>query len=159
MRSGHVSERPTLERLTFGVGSSSSPHLADYPTPSASAYGSSGNGEGNNTRSRKRLSLDALARSRPWPTPVVTDAKSAARGTTTTTTSVMHPGTSLTDAMRGRQDPTTPTDGVDTAVLAPAFVEALMGLPEGWTLLDDAQASDALAIRSSHNKPPRRSKR
>lgn len=69
-----------------------------------------------------------------WPTPARTDAKDSARGTTTT--GVMHPGTSLTDAMRGHPLPETSTDGHDTMVLVPEFVEALMGFPEGWTHVD-----------------------
>lgn len=39
-----------------------------------------------------------------WPTPVTTDAKGAARGTTTT--GVMHPGKTLTDAIREWPTPT-----------------------------------------------------
>ena len=106
-----------------------------------------------------------------WPTPAASDSRSSGRHTTTT--GVMHPGTSLTDAMRqwptpcardhqggnlkpysergggtkGEQLPnfvrhhfhqvqTTPKAGEPTsqpAVLNPAFLEALMGLPIGWT--------------------------
>jgi len=62
-----------------------------------------------------------------WPTPAVSDCRSSGRHTTTT--GVMHPGTSLTDAMRSHQDPTAPRagdDGQGPMVLNPAFVEALM---------------------------------
>src|SRR3990170_9106981 len=48
MRSGVVSERPTLERPISGADSSSSPYKAPYPTPTNARYGSSGNGQGNN---------------------------------------------------------------------------------------------------------------
>jgi len=49
-----------------------------------------------------------------------------------------HSGTTLLDAAitHGRPDPTTPRDGMSgsgSVVLNPAFVEALMGFPPGWT--------------------------
>jgi hypothetical protein len=147
MRGGRLYQRATLEPLTVASGSSSSPHKHPYPTPSATEYGSSGNGTGNNVDSRGRPSLSQMVarRTRKWPTACTTDAKDSARGTTTT--GIMHPGTSLTDAMRASAatwepdtsgPPTTKTtkDGADTLVLVPEFVEALMGLPEGWTLVD-----------------------
>ena len=156
--------------------------IAIAPTPSATSYGTSGNGTGNNTVSRGRPSLDTIAKkwptplasdsdgpkhprsgdrrddprpnlpakTRSWPTPVTTDAKDSARATTQT--DVMHPGRSLTDRMRGHQDPTTPKDGSDTLVLVPEFVEALMGLPGGWTLVADAAASSILATAALPNR-------
>jgi hypothetical protein len=85
-----------------------------------------------------------------WPTAVKQDGASSGRGTTTT--GVMHPGTTLTDAMRdflvatqGDLDPdsrllrTTKRDGAttdDQAVLSPLFVEALMGYPPEWTVCE-----------------------
>jgi len=83
---------------------------------------------------------EAIAR---WPTPCTTDAKAAGRHTTTT--GVMNTGTSLTDAMRGHQPQETRPGGPNGLVLCPEFVEALMGLPVGWTLVDDDDASNILA--------------
>lgn len=76
---------------------------------------------------------------RMWPTACTTDAKDSARGTTTT--GIMNPGTSLTDAIRssgldGPPPSATKKAGADTTVLVPEFVEALMGFPEGWTLVE-----------------------
>lgn len=93
-----------------------------------------------------------------WPTPCTTDSKDAARSTTET--GVMHPGTTLTDAMRSRHPPTTAragSDGGGTAVLNPAFVEALLGLPEGWTHVDDELASNILATPAARTKPRQQS--
>lgn len=83
--------------------------------------------------------------SETWPTPVTTDSKSSARGTTTT--GVMHVGVSLTDAMRshrGLKMSAPGPSGADKPVLSPEFVEALMGLPPGWTRVDDDTASSSL---------------
>lgn len=76
---------------------------------------------------------------RMWPTACTTDAKDSARGTTTT--GIMNPGTSLTDAIRssgldGPPPSAMKKAGADTTVLVPEFVEALMGFPEGWTLVE-----------------------
>lgn len=60
---------------TSATGYSSSPHQAEFPTPSATAYGSSGNGSGNNTTSRGRPSLETMAARAMWPTPRAQDAK------------------------------------------------------------------------------------
>lgn len=139
MRSGVISPLPPLELHTDGGDSSC------WPTATASRCGSSN----NNKPTPPRLSLDAIGRR--WPTPCTTDAASAARGTTTT--GVMHPGETLTDAMRSRAFPpaqtTSPagTDGSTAMVLNPDFVEALMGLPPGWTVLDAASAFEAVEMR------------
>lgn len=85
-----------------------------------------------------------------WPTAVKQDGASSGRGTTTT--GIMHPGTTLTDAMRdflvkiqrdldpdSRHLQTTKRDGAtteDQAVLSPLFVEALMGYPSEWTVCE-----------------------
>lgn len=85
-----------------------------------------------------------------WPTAVKQDGASSGRGTTTT--GIMHPGTTLTDAMRdflvatqrdldpdSRLLQTTRRDGAtteDQAVLSPLFVEALMGYPAEWTVCE-----------------------
>jgi len=141
MRNGALSERSTLEHPTSGAVSSSSPHEAPYPTPSASAYGSSGNGTGNNTRSRGRPSLEQQARN--WRTPLASEAD---RGATPGGDS--HPR------------PTTPqngSDGDELVVLNPAFVEAMMGFPPGWTHVEDEPACVALEMPFADSKRSRRS--
>jgi hypothetical protein len=45
--------------------------------------------------------------------------------------------------------------GRGPAVLSPAFVETLLGLPEGYTLVDDVAASDAVEGRSCHSRRQR----
>ncbi len=87
---------------------------------------------------------DAIASS-CWPAPVKSDARSSGRHTTST--GVMHPGTSLTDAVRAvlRQDPAISPHcepGLpSTVVLNPDFVEILLSFPRGWS------ASDPSAIQ------------
>ncbi len=61
-------------------------HLKDWPSPIK---------EDSESRTAHGTLLDAV---RDWPTPQTTDAAAAARHTTTT--GVMHPGTTLTDAVR-----------------------------------------------------------
>lgn len=101
-----------------------------YPTPVRSE-------EQRTTFTRGNFTLNGQVRM--WPTACTTDAKDSARGTTTT--DIMHPGTSLTDAIRssgldGHPPSATKKAGADTTVLVPEFVEALMGFPEGWTLVE-----------------------
>lgn len=94
-----------------------------------------------------------------WPTPVTTDSKSSARGTTTT--GIMHDGASLTDAMRSHRGLATTTpgkNGADKPVLSPEFVEALMGLRPGWTLVDDGTASSCLETEWCRSKLGMRSR-
>ena len=70
----------------------------------------------------------------------------------------MHTGTTLTDAMRvwcSRRRQTMGTDGLGGptgAVLHPEFIEALMGLPRGWTRVDDGDAYDILVMGLSQGK-------
>lgn len=80
-----------------------------------------------------------------WPTATASDAKSSgAMGYSTT--SGRHSGTTLTDATVRTPGPhaagtsTAGTSGSPTAALLqlnPAFVEVLMGFPEGWTIVGD----------------------
>lgn len=63
----------------------------------------------------------------------------------------MHPGVSLTDAMdawylrRGLPTKLAGTGGSRTVVLNPAFVEALMDFPAGWTVLGNAVVASQAA--------------
>lgn len=207
MRSGTFYRLPQSAPRTSAKGSGSSPgtpHVCEYPTPSASAYGSSGNGTGNNIASRGRMSLETMARNNAWPSATVGDARSSGRHTTTT--GVMHPGTSLTDAVRmwptpcrrdgkgsrpeahasqhgGLQLPDAverfptppgsassippPTPSTPPAapaksgpgrlgkpVLNPDWVERLMGIPVGWTLVPRIPGNATRRGRSTPPRPP-----
>lgn len=84
-------------RRTAGSGSSFS--RGEYPTPAGTPYGSSQN-EGQVPHKRPTNGTPSLETwaSRLWPTAATTDTSSSGRHTTTM--GVMHPGTSLTDAIR-----------------------------------------------------------
>ena len=149
MQRGHVTSLPPRPgRPIVGRGSSWSRGM--YPTPTASRYGSSQNGINGKGGEKERPSAGtpSLATwAQRWPTPAVSDSRSSGRHTTTT--GVMHPGTSLTDAMRSHLDQTTPQDGDDgspRAVLNPAFLEALLGIPTGWT---------GFASQATESSPPK----
>ena len=125
---------------------------ATWPTPLASDTHAKHPRSGRN-RDNPRPNL--TARAQTWPTPNTRDSRSSARSTTTT--GVMHTGSTLTDAMRSHQDPTTEkggSDGFAATVLNPAFVETLMGLTVGWTHVDDDVASSILATPPAHSKAP-----
>lgn len=83
-----------------------------------------------------------------WPSPAVSDAKASRRHGYTITG---HPGTTLTDAMLASHGLANSRD--PPRVLNPAFCEALLGLPEDWTRLDDARACAALEMQSLQRKP------
>ena len=93
--------------------------LARWPTPMAS--------DGHKPSAGKRKAADLTGVSRMWMTPTARDHKDGA--TTLANTPV--------NGLLGRQVLTTPTAGSDTSesrrTLNPAFVEALMGWPTGWT--------------------------
>ena len=161
MRSGRLSERPTLGRRISGPGSSFSRGV--YPTPAASAYGSSQTGSNSDRPSAGTPSLETWAKG--WPTPTARDhtstqasAETHARNSrplsefvgnwpTPTASDRRRSGSegyggqkfqTLTDATvrspPGHLAPATPTDGEPTlgaAALNPRFVEALLGLPIG----------------------------
>ena len=149
MRSGRAFERRT-----------SVPHIAAsgcsfWPTPTASSYGTSQNGS-NSTR--PSAGTPGLARLGSWwPTPCASDARDSARHTTRDD-AASHAGTTLTDKIRrycsrhARTMGKHGRGGRGKAVLNPAFVEQLLGLPEGYTLVDDVAASDALEGRSCHSR-------
>lgn len=133
MRNGQRSARLTSEPRTDASDSSC------WPTPTASDYGSSQNGcngiGGEFERpSANTASLSTIARN--WPTQTAGDAK--ASGSRNLMGSNAHLGLSLRDAVTSgtstvsrRARPGSP----DGMVLNPLFVEALMGLPGGWTCL------------------------
>lgn len=59
----------------------------------------------------------------------------------------------LTDAMLLYHNQPIGKGAVITMGLRPEFIERLVGLPEGWTSVDDVLASEALGIQSSSRKP------
>lgn len=82
-----------------------------------------------------------------WPSPTVSDHNASRRHGYTITG---HSGTTLTDAMLAWY-------GIEASeepprVLNPDFTEALMGLPMGWTLVDDESACAALGMLSPQLK-------
>tara|TARA_R110002060_G_scaffold9167_4_gene13666 strand:- start:2076 stop:2468 length:393 start_codon:yes stop_codon:yes gene_type:complete len=125
MRNGALYERKTPERLTDGRAFSSSrltptkdaPTSGSFwPTPDALAKERINGGAGRSLEA-ERPTLALLAHM--WPTPNCTDHKGSARP--------------------GHLDPATKKDGSSTSdrvVLSPEFVEAIMGLPTGWTACD-----------------------
>jgi len=142
MRNGALYERKTPERLTDGRAFSSSrltptkdaPTSGSFwPTPDALAKERINGGAGRSLEA-ERPTLALLAHM--WPTPNCTDHKGSAR-----------PGQrrrQLSEAVEQKLegthlDPATKKDGSSTSdrvVLSPEFVEAIMGLPTGWTACD-----------------------
>ena len=96
----------------------------DWPTPMAT--------DGNKPSAGNRKSADLTSASQMWMTPTARDHKDGA--TTLANTPV--------NGLLGRQVLVTPTVGGDTCeprrTLNPAFVEALMGWPTGWTAFGSA---------------------
>ena len=88
--------------------------------------------EGNKPSAGNRETLEQTSVSQMWMTPTARDQKDGA--TTLANTPV--------NGLLGRQDLVTPMAGRDTSeprrTLNPAFVEALMGWPTGWTAFGSA---------------------
>ena len=128
MQNGTVSERPMSEPRTEGRDGSS------WPTPAARDYRPANGSECLKEKDRPHLSqLPNFVAT--WPTPTAGDAKSA--GSRNGKDSKANMGVSLTDKVRtgdslGRQGRER-LPKHSRPVLNPAFVEALMGFPIGWT--------------------------
>lgn len=150
-RSGSMLSGRLFERPTSGLHTGAS-DCSLWPTPTAVAHGSSQNGTNSSRPSTGTPSLHTRARS--WATPTTRDANSAARGTTTT--GAMHAGESLTDQMRGHHGLETTTAGAGGLVLSPGFVEALMGLPDGWTDVPAEPRSPGSGPSATPSSPPKR---
>jgi len=169
MRNGLILARTRLAPLTTASGSSS------WPTPKAARYGSSQNGSNSSKPSAGTPSLDTIGRewskregSEPlafqavsWPTPTATDAKASGWGPSSIREGTKrHGGTTLTDAAVrsatvGPQGETASVATGPKSSLNPAFVEALMGLTEGFSIAQiDCEPS---ATPSCPNKQPMRS--
>lgn len=122
-QNGRLFARQMLARHTAALESLS------WPTPRAEDSESSGE------RIGRGIADTLTAATRQWPTPQTTDGTSSARHTTTT--GVMHPGTTLTDAVREKTDEwITPqardakgiTQGVATGDYTDALPDQLAGL-------------------------------
>tara|TARA_R110002110_G_scaffold3527_2_gene18049 strand:+ start:811 stop:1287 length:477 start_codon:yes stop_codon:yes gene_type:complete len=153
MRNGALYERKTPARLTDAraclslrrTPTKDDPSFGDmWPTPDALARERINGGDWSpDTEHRAKAGQGIVERptlallATMWPTPKTTVSRSAARHTTQT--GIMNEGTTLTDAMRTHLRQGTSKDGSSTsdrAVLRPEFVEAIMGLPTGWTACD-----------------------
>lgn len=115
-----------------------------WPTPTAQRYGSQ-----TNPGAAPRQSLDAIGKN--WPTPSCGDVKGPNHSTTNANDSTSTRSLA-TLAFRHVGEPRTP--GIVGVVLNPEFVEALMGLPPGWT--SATIGSMRAATASAHSKPPSR---
>jgi len=119
--------------------------LKHWPTPcSADADRASGQfARGNPTLTGAIRGL--------WPTPTAQDAD-ASGAAAYSTESGRHTGTTLTDAtVRANSPPTDslpgPARSKDGMVLSPRFVEALMGMPDGWVVDTPYASSGTRACR------------
>ena len=96
----------------------------DWPTPMAT--------DGNKPSAGNRKSADLTSASQMWMTPTARDHKDGATSLANTPV----------NGLLGRQVLVTPTVGSDISeprrTLNPAFVEALMGWPTGWTAFGSA---------------------
>jgi len=117
MRSGLVEQRQKPELPTNAHDSSC------WPTPTVATYGYNQGGASGRV-GKKRYSLHGLAKM--WATPTARDWKDG-----------YDPSPRApTNSLLGRQAPRMWKDGKNTSDkvgLNPLFVEALMGLPAGWT--------------------------
>ncbi len=152
MRSGQAFERPTSVPRTVAKGCSS------WRSPTGASCGTL---RSDSDKARLRAGLSRLnGRGTWWPTPCASDARDSARHTVRAD-APSHRGTSLTDKMRQwgtrrvRKTGQRGSNGRGKAVLNPEFVEMLLGLPEGYTLVNDEAAYDALVERSCHSKRQR----
>lgn len=163
MRSGVCTPRPTLAPLTDGSGSGLWPtsrasdgmavnahSRADFsptlpqlvrgwPTPQASDYVQ------DSPADRRRNSPPLPSIAAMWPTP------RASMNENRTTKDAPSHGNGHGRTLAGtasHHDPTTSTDGSNGMVLNPAFVAALMGLPNGWLTPCTSAVTD-----SSHSAP------
>ena len=176
MQSGACTARPKPEPHTSGNGCGSL-----LPTPTATQYGSTNNGQrpdGTTYKQAGKPSLFTMARHGTWPRiPIPTVGDSQSSGSRNTAASKAHPGTSLTDFVRGDggrgRKWLTPTahnakEGaypseymLNTPTLAaqaggklnPTWVEWLMGWPLGWTDCDVSATDRFRQWCASHGVP------
>lgn len=151
MRNGICWQRPTWARATRGNGGGASPGNRQWPTPKANEDNKSPEAHlamklrmgGGRTQP---MSLNVVAKL--WATP-----RAKTGGADPVAPSKGHTGGRdlKRQAASFHQDPTTTTDGPTTlppVALHPPFVEALMGIPAGWTdCLSPATESYRLWLR------------
>ena len=157
MRNGVCTPRPTLEPRTDGNGSGS---LQGWATPRAvnpprsSAQGTAGPtlmeqavgrdglrlwltpmasdgtpSSGHRSGARSEESSHLRHQAKIWPTPLSRDFRQTSNGD-----AEANRRSPDLPYIASRHAPTTTTDGPSGMVLNPRFVEALLGLPEGWSL-------------------------
>lgn len=145
MRGGIAFPLRPLAPLTVEIGSTWS--RGEYPTPTAATYGSSQN-EGKVPHKRPTAGTPSLyGWAKRWPTPLTQDGQKGDRSAASARAELIRRGGSAdlpiaVHAMgwpHGRPGPMTCTHGGECRpTLNPRFVEWLMGLPLGWTEIDDA---------------------
>lgn len=118
---------------------------SQWPTPTTSDFKGSGVAGYSDTPGRRTGTTLTDAAVRQWPTPTTSDAKRGAQGDR-----LREGGPSLVTATNGHLGATTSPAGPGGRVLNPAFVEALMGLPGGWTDFGCSETG------SCGSKPPAR---
>lgn len=173
LRNGAVTARPRSGPLTVGTagsawptpdagvsmhsnrsqssGAATRPNLAliakqgAWPTPTATDAKASGAAAYSTASGRHAGTTLTDAAVRLWPTPCTSDSKRTESGDPPRTG-----GPSLVGAINGHPHETTAKDGSSGWVLNPEFVEALMGLPRGWT---DFGCSETASFASKQHEP------
>lgn len=85
----------------------------------------------------RKAATSLTAQVKMWPSPMARDCKGEGFDNTNL------PNFARTWPTYGPRDPTTTTGGSDGKVLNPRFVEALMGLPNGWLTPSTSAATDS----------------
>jgi hypothetical protein len=154
MQNGHVYERQTLVRHI------NEKEYSLWPTPTAIDAGSGRINKSMSSNAKERPTLALMARKSLWPTPTANDAKNA----------TLPPAAMNRDSLPGelrRQMWRTPQahDAKSSRVqsghatdlthqvaerLNPVWVECLMGLPEGWTDIEDTSTNGQLGQESNN---------
>lgn len=120
-------------------------HGRNWPTPTATDAKASGAAAYLTASGRHAGTTLTDAAVRLWPTPCTSDSKRTESGDPPRTG-----GPSLVGAINGHPHETTAKDGASGWVLNPEFVEALMGLPRGWT---DSGCSGTASSASKQHEP------
>lgn len=150
---------PTPDAQQFGNATSANwmatPEVSRWGTPRVSM--ANGPSESEIAKGDPKVRLETQVAL--WATPTAGDSK-ASGSAGYSTESGRHEGVTLTDqtvrGFTGPQDREIPKDGAPTSppgVLNPAFVEALMGLPIGWTDCDVSVTESFLRWLQERGRP------